>query len=254
MKIPKDFLLVIPARIGSTRFPRKPLADLNGKPMIIRVVENCLKIAEPNQVVVATDSLEIGAVVQSSGNNFFLTKDSHITGTDRVGEVARVMNAAAIINVQGDEPLVKGSDILSLVQDFEKANRNSVVTGGCYFGQSQLESSYTVPKMVVNPNSMLIYASRSNIPFSHGLLKSGKSQTSTFLRQVCIYVMTKNHLATYCSKPKGTQLERLEDIEILRFLELGVSVQVGMVSSSQAVDTPHDLDEVRRAYSENSIQ
>lgn len=245
-RLPEDYQIVIPARFSSTRYPGKPLALIEGVPMVVHVALNCLEIADRNQVIVATDDNRISKVVESYNIRCVETSKNHLTGTDRVGEVSKNSPRKFFINVQGDEPLVSGEDILKVVKLFESHGKRIIATGYCDYEIRFNEDSKTVPKIVTTEDNQLLYVSRLNIPFDYDSYKKNLSTGIVARRQVCIYVFAAESLKKYSERPKKTYLESLEDIEILRFLELGEEVRVVKVNDSRAVDTPEDLEAIKK--------
>ena len=250
-KLPDDFVILIPARYSSSRFPGKPLQEINGIPMVVMVAKNCLKIAgNTEQVVVVTDDERIQNVVKSFGINCEKTTGNHPTGTDRIAEIAANSNFKNFINVQGDEPMVTGLDVLKVLDLYTTFDGQVVASGFCKFQQDIRVESITVPKVVMSEGNKLIYASRMNVPANHMELKTKKSTNSTFARQVCIYAFSKKDLLTYANHGERTPLENQEDIEILRFIELGIEVRLCELQSTIAVDTPEDLELIRQKFAE----
>lgn len=235
--------VVIPARYESSRFPGKPLVDICGLPMVVRVAKQCYPAVGSQNVYVATDSKEIATELERHGVKFIMTSNECITGTDRVAEAALEIDADIIVNVQGDEPMIDHIDILSAIE-LKKKNMNSVINCAAPLVADENPESRNIPKMAVSQNGDLLYASRALVPQN----KAGDN--SKVLKQICIYAFTKQELELYSSKSKEA-LEEIEDIEILRFLERGVSVKVvEVLGGSLAVDTPDDADLVRKALGE----
>lgn len=236
-------LVVIPARYESSRFPGKPLADIHGRPMILHVWDRCVDAVGERAVCIATDDQRVAEPCVAAGARVVMTPSACFTGTDRVREVAREIDADVYVNVQGDEPLLDPRDILAVI-DTARAHPGEVVNAMCPIATDADFRSLTVPKVVARPDGRLLYMSRAPIPGSkdggfHGAMK-----------QVCIYAFPKRALTEFSSVEKRTALEGVEDIEILRFLELGYDVRMVSVSeSSVAVDTPDDLERVRSIFS-----
>jgi 3-deoxy-manno-octulosonate cytidylyltransferase (CMP-KDO synthetase) len=228
--LPSSYVVVIPARFASSRFPGKALADLGGKSVLLRCVEQVRK-AVPNESI-----LELHAV------NWRLTSSSCLTGTDRVAEVAQRSDVEWFVNVQGDEPFLDPVGLNSLLTAVSHAdasvgviNAYSTISNEADFRRS------TVPKVVVDQQGRLLYISRGAIP-------TGKSlEFSSAKRQIGMYAFRKNALELFSGRTSKTPLEHIEDIEILRFLELGVSVKMIEVESvGIAIDTPEDLARARQ--------
>jgi len=232
-------MVVIPARFKSSRFPGKPLADLCGRPMILHVWDRCAAAVGKDQVCIATDDEQIRKVCTAAGAKVVMTSEKCFTGTDRVHETARILDADIYINVQGDEPLIASSDLLAVIEA-ARQYPGEIINAMCPITIEEDFRSLTVPKVVATPDGRLLYMSRAAIPGSkdagfHGAMK-----------QVCIYAFPKQALEAFASIDNRTPLEGTEDIEILRFLELGFGVRMIEVSgSSVAVDTPADLSRVQ---------
>jgi 3-deoxy-manno-octulosonate cytidylyltransferase (CMP-KDO synthetase) len=197
----------------------------------------------PNEVIiVATDDQRIATECERNGIQWEMTSTSCLTGTDRVAEVAQRHNAEWFVNVQGDEPFLDPTGLLSLLT----AVSNADLAAGVINAYSHISSeadfrSSTVPKVVVDQQHRLLYISRSAIP-------TGKSlEFSTAKRQIGMYAFCKSALKAFSERTAKTPLEHIEDIEILRFLELGITVRMIEVDSvGIAIDTPEDLDRARR--------
>jgi len=227
--------VIIPARYKSTRFPGKSLIDINGKPMIIRVVEIACKAVGKENVFVATDDERISDVIEDYGYNYIMTTDCP-SGTDRVAQASRLMEADIILNVQGDEPLLNPNDIERVIEH-KKKHMDSVVNCMSKIDSEEANNVNTI-KVVTNYDNDLIYMSRSPIPAT----KVGLSDNT--YKQVCIYAFTKEQLEKFY-KMKKTLLELDEDIDILRFLEMGINVKmIETFGTTQAVDIPEDVDKV----------
>ena len=231
-------LILIPARFASTRYPGKPLVDIAGKSLLKRVWERCIPVLGKEKVFVATDDQRIVDHCEEHGMQWVMTPDTCLTGTDRLAAAAEKLEADLYINVQGDEPMIHPDDIKKVI-DLAEKNPGEVLNAYCAIETELDYSSRTVPKVVFRPDGRLLYMSRAPIP---------GDKLSTFVRankQVCIYAFPPQALRDYSSKSLKTPLEGLEDIEILRFLELGYEVRMVEVSgSSIAVDTPEDVERV----------
>ena len=238
--------IIIPARYKSSRFPGKPLVDLAGKPMIARVAEKCMQAISRDAVFVATDDDRIRQACEQHQINVIMTADNHPTGTDRIAEAASKIDADFMINVQGDEPLIQPEDIQRVIDEKRKYPAD-IINAYCPLSADENPAWNTIPKVVFNEAGDLVYMSRSVIP---GLKEGGA--TPTYHKQVCIYGFTREQLQRYASFGRKSVLESFEDIEILRFLELGINVRMVEVSASSiAVDTPEDVDRVIAAIAAN---
>lgn len=236
--------IVIPARYQSSRYPGKPLIDLLGKSMIQRVFEICTEVVGAEHVFIATDDERIQNHCLENNMNVVMTSSSCLTGTDRVYEASLKIDADIFINVQGDEPLLNKEDI-QVILDVAEKNPDKIINGMGKISNSEDFFSSTVPKVVADPNGKLLYMSRAGIP-------SNKSQQFDWgFRQVCIYSFPQNCLKHFYDYGKKTPLEDSEDIEILRFLELGHEVKMVEVSAeSVAIDTEEDRERVLKILQE----
>jgi len=229
-------VIVIPARFESTRFPGKPLASILGKSLIRHVWEKCVLAIDHKLVYVATDDLRIKNHCEEQGMQVVLTNSDCLTGTDRVYEAAKEIDADYYINVQGDEPLIRPEDIKKVISSIHLIRDRVLINAQCEILGQEDFLNVNIPKVVTDSANYLIYISRAPIPFN----KSGKFIIGK--KQVCIYGFNKEQLECFASLGKKTPLECVEDIEILRFLELGYKVKMINVSSSSiAVDVPDDI-------------
>ena len=241
-----DFLVVIPARLGSTRLPRKPLADIGGKPMIIRVAERA-KQSLAHSVVVATDSLEIQAVCNEYQVECLLTSSEHPTGTDRIAEVAQLLklpNNALVVNVQGDEPLIPPELINQVAQTLAAHSNCAISTVAVpIFDQTEMNNPNVV-KVVLNRDQEAMYFSRAAIPY----VRDAKTGTSLeHLRHLGIYAYRADFLQAY-ARLEPAPPEQAETLEQLRALWNGYRIAVYTASEAPpaGVDTPEDLERIRR--------
>jgi 3-deoxy-manno-octulosonate cytidylyltransferase (CMP-KDO synthetase) len=242
----QNYLIVIPARYESSRLPGKPLIDLMGKSMILRTYEKCIEVVPKANVIVATDDVRIYDHCLNHSIGVLMTSDSCLTGTDRVAEVAQVIKAEYYINVQGDEPLFNSNDILKVLESI-KSNDGKIINGYCSIKSSEEFFSTSIPKVVFRPDGRLLYMSRSPIPGN----KNGDFVKGN--RQVCVYAFPQEALKNFSEQKTKTALEEEEDIEILRFLEMGYEVfMIELSDDSIAVDNPNDVEKVlNRLRNEN---
>ncbi|MFC2025028.1 3-deoxy-manno-octulosonate cytidylyltransferase [Chloroflexota bacterium] len=232
---------VIPARYKSSRFPGKPLADICGKPMIWWVYQQAIQVPEFEKVYVATDDERIEAECKNLGIDVVMTSDKPPTGTDRAGEVAEQIKADIYVNIQGDEPLLQPDTIRKAIIPFESNTRPISVTNLMTEIKRMTDiSDSTVPKVVVNSKNEAVFLSRLPVPYPKG------TSDVRYFKQVCVYGFTSDALRSFCEWPKGS-LEKAEDIELLRFIENRMIVQmVEVEQDTVAVDTPADLETVRK--------
>jgi 3-deoxy-manno-octulosonate cytidylyltransferase (CMP-KDO synthetase) len=236
-----DTAIIIPARYQSTRFPGKPLINILGKSMIRRVWEQCEKAIPSKNIFVATDSEKIKNHCLENNIQVLLTSSDCLTGTDRVYEASKQIQAETIINVQGDEPLINPEDIKKVIEE-SKRYPNKIINAMCPILEEKDFRSINIPKVVVRKDFQLLYMSRAPIPIDK------INSFSKAWKQVCIYAFPKNALKSFSLEGSKTPLEFLEDIEILRFLELGYDIKMIEVSTSSiAVDVPKDVKRVVEA-------
>ncbi len=234
--------IVIPARYKSSRFEGKPLTPIKGRAMIEWVWQRCVDALSEDQVYVATDDERIAAHCRDAGIAVVMTPSTCLTGTDRVYEASRQIDADLLINVQGDEPLLDPSDIQAVLAAAE-THPGDIINAMCPITDETDFRSPSVPKVVARPDGRLMYMSRAAIPTGKDLGFHGA------MKQVCIYAFPKESLADFASAGGKTPAEEVEDIEILRFLELGREVRMIEVSSSSiAVDFPDDVARVEAAW------
>jgi 3-deoxy-manno-octulosonate cytidylyltransferase (CMP-KDO synthetase) len=247
MRRNSNFIVVIPARFGSKRLPGKPLKKILGVPMVIRTSMQCLKVVKRSQLIVATDDIRIQKCCKKYSINSMLTSKKCKTGTDRVAEVAKKIKVKNYINVQGDEPIFNPIDLKNMIKHAKK-NRNKILLGYTKIENKINIGNKNIPKVVFDKNENLLYASRNPIPFVN-LNKSYKSW-----RQVLVYSFPRVEVLKFYNMRKKTFLEEKEDIEILRFLEIGSQVKlVKMTNKSHPVDTMKDLHQVERFLNNEKI-
>ena len=244
-----EFLVVIPARLGSTRLPRKPLADIGGKPMIVRVAEQAKK-SLAKQVLVATDSPEILAACKSHQIECILTREDHANGTDRIAEVAHLLKLPEqtfIVNVQGDEPAIPPELINQVAQTLAINVDCTISTVAVAITDPHEIANPNVVKVVLNYAGHAAYFSRAPIPFvrdSHAPLPS-----DMHLRHIGIYAYRTQFLHAYTAlKPAPT--EQAEALEQLRALWYGyqIAVHIAPKAPPAGVDTQEDLERIRQTF------
>ena len=245
----KSWMIIIPARLASTRLPNKPLADLRGKPMIIRVAENLAPLVnEGARLVIATDDLEIKKICENSGFEAVLTDKSHPSGTDRCNEAVQILMAndrrPYVMNVQGDEPFVDLHDLKLLASRFETSNCEM----GTLAFHSSSESNYEDPscvKVAVNQLQQAAYFSRATIPCR----RDKKVQKPlSFWEHIGVYAFKSEKLHEFCKLPVSTW-ESEESLEQLRALDQGWKILVTPASQKTlGIDTLKDLELAREKY------
>lgn len=240
-----EFLVVIPARLGSTRLPRKPLADIGGKPMVIRVAERAQQ-SLAQSVVVATDSPEIQAVCDEHRIECLLTSPDHPTGTDRIAEVAQLLKLPSntlVVNVQGDEPLIPPELINEVAQTLANHPACAISTIAVPIVDAAEITNPNVVKVVLNRAGEAMYFSRASIPF---VRDPDLSETLTHLRHLGIYAYRADFLQVY-TRLDPAPPEQAEALEQLRALWNGyrIAVHTAAEAPPAGVDTPEDLERVR---------
>lgn len=236
-------VVMIPARYGSSRYPGKPLVPLLGKPMILWVAELSARAVGAENVYVATEDPRIADVVEAAGFQAVMTSDDALTGTDRLAQAAEQVEADLYINVQGDEPLADPADILK-VRDAKQAHMDAIINGFSWVGDNEDPHSVNIPKVITNEQNELVYMSRLALPG----FKDSNHAPKRYKKQVCIYAFTREELSAFRVFGRKSELEHSEDIEILRFLELGKTVRmVETQPGSLAVDVPEDVAKVESA-------
>lgn len=230
-------IAVIPARYQSSRFPGKPLADICGKPMIWWVYNQVKKVKAFDEIVIATDDDRIAKVCGNYDMNFLLTSKGHNTPTSRIYEVSNKISSDLYVFIGGDEPLIDAKAIRKVI--FQARENNEEVTHAMTKIKTAPEViDFTNIKVVVSQENYLLYTTRSPLPFPKGELDFD------YMKFVGIGAFTKAALDFYNTTPKS-KLERIEECDLLRFLEGRVPVKMVEVSCrSLSVDTPKDLDAV----------
>lgn len=240
-----NILCIIPARYSSTRLPGKPLADIAGKPMIQHVYERAVLAKRPSQVIVATDHTLVYETVLNFGGQAMMTSPDHLTGTDRLAEVAhRFTEVDLIINVQGDEPLIPPEIIDQLADAFDGHPELQMAT----LMTEMDESEYNTPgavKVVTDLQGYALYFSRSLVPFPRN------STGIPIYKHVGIYAYRRDFLLKY-AQLSPTPLEKTESLEQLRALEHGYRIKVLKTDfKSIGVDTMEDLEKVNLLFKSN---
>ncbi len=249
---------IIPARYASTRLPGKPILDIGGKPMVVRVAERARQVSAINRVIIATDDQRIFDAVAAAGEEVMLTSPDHPTGTDRLAEVAAKLDAEIIVNVQGDEPLIEPATIEAALAPLLADSSIVMSTTSEPIESAADLLNPNVVKVVTDPACFALYFSRSPIPFpraavqQHGSLEAALAAEPALLgryaKHTGMYVYRREFLLKYAKLP-STPLEQTELLEQLRALEHGHKIKVVKVAHrSIGVDTPEDLERVRQIY------
>lgn len=239
-------VVLIPARYASSRYPGKPLVPLLGKPMILWVAELSEQAVGRENVYIATDDQRIADMVALSGFQPIMTSNNALTGTDRLAEASEQIEADIYINVQGDEPLVHPSDILK-IRDAKLDTPNMIINGFSWISEQEDPNSINIPKVITTEDNTLVYMSRVALPG----YKDAKHAPRRFKKQVCIYAFNRRELHEFHQFGRKSELEQSEDIEILRFLELGKTIRMLETHpGSLAVDAPEDVPGVEAALAQ----
>lgn len=246
-------IVIIPARYSSTRFPGKPLIPIKGKPLIQYVYENSRGSRLAGAVIVATDSERIFEAVASFGGKAVMTSKEHLSGTDRVAEASLNMDYDIIVNVQGDEPLIRGEmidDVIELLED----KRASVGTLAKSIENPEEILDPNVVKVVFDKEGFALYFSRSPIPYHRdewiGLnLPAIQNSRFSLYKHIGIYSYRRDSLLRL-SRMNASHLEETERLEQLRALEAGMRIKVKETHfETIGVDTPEDINRVERCLS-----
>ena len=240
-----SFTVVIPARLASSRLERKALADLGGKPMVVRVAERSAQSAA-NRIIVATDAQEIESVCKAANLEVMMTREDHPSGTDRLAEVALQLglnDEAIVVNVQGDEPLIPVDLINQVANTLQSKPHCAMATAAvAIHDQSEIANQNAV-KVVLSKNNEALYFSRSAIPFDRN------HNSPIYYRHLGIYAYRTGFLKAF-SNLAISPLEQAESLEQLRALWHGYAIAVHITPESPppGIDTQADLDRARQFF------
>lgn len=249
-----SFTVVIPARFASTRLPGKPLLDIGGKPMIVRVAEQAAKSAA-RQVWIATDHHGVASTVVAHGFDSVMTSEQHPSGTDRLAEVARHLQLSddtIVVNVQGDEPLIDPALIDAVAEQLAQHLHAPMATAAHPLHSADEMFNPNVVKVVLNARQDALYFSRAPIPYARDAFSARRDTLPGGLpvyRHIGIYAYRAGFLHQY-SKMAACELETFEALEQLRVLWHGHAISVYLTDKIPAagVDTQTDLDRVRQVW------
>ena len=250
----QNVVAVIPARYGSTRFPGKPLAEIAGKPMILWVTERARRASLVTRVIVATDDERIRDCVRDSGWEAVMTPEGVPSGTDRIAQAIRNLHAEIIVNVQGDEPFIEPLDIDRVVLVLKEDKTAAMGTLVRKIKKPDDLVSPDTVKVVLDAAGRAMYFSRSPIPFHRDRqdISDWLSDTA-YYRHVGIYSYRRDFLLRF-AEWKPTVMEEIEKLEQLRALEKGYAIATAETDSEPiSVDTPEDLERVRRLVDEREL-
>lgn len=249
-----DFIAIIPARLASTRLPNKPLADIMGKPMIVRTAEQ-VKKSGASQVYIATDSQKVADVANAYGFQSLLTKGDHPTGTDRLSEAVDLLqlkDGEIVVNIQGDEPLIRADIIDAVATQLQQRPNSAIATVATpYQSDADFFNPHSV-KVVCGLSGQALYFSRAPIPWARDAMQQNANTMANelgALKHIGIYAYRVSFLRQFPNLTRGP-LELHESLEQLRALENGynISVHVSPTAPAQGVDTVADLDKVREIF------
>lgn len=248
------FTALIPARLASTRLPNKPLADIAGLPMIVRVAQQAA-LSRAINVVVATDSAEVAAACQANHIQFVMTRSDHPSGSDRLAEACtqlELADDAIVVNVQGDEPLIDPALINAVAQCLADRSDCAMSTAAHAIEDVSEWNNPNIVKVVLDAKSTALYFSRSLIPFDRDGHRT--SNTDAPLRHIGIYAYRVGFLKRFPSLAQAP-IERLEALEQLRALWHGerIAVHVSTTAAGIGVDTPEDLARVREVFAARAM-
>ncbi|MEJ2136322.1 MAG: 3-deoxy-manno-octulosonate cytidylyltransferase [Desulfofustis sp.] len=243
-------IAIIPARYKSNRFPGKPLALISGKPMIQHVVERARKVDLLTQVVVATDDSRIADCVESFGGEFVMTRDDHVSGTDRLAEAAAALGVSdndIVVNIQGDQPLFPPEIIEQVTRPLLEDPELPMSTLIYKIVRKEEINDPNHVKTVFDRDHNALYFSRSAIPFQ----RNPEQGTPTYYKHLGVYGYRKNFLLTFVGLPEG-EWEHFEKLEQLRALEFGYRIKVVLTAhDSVEVDTREELSRVEELINGN---
>src|SRR5271156_3917052 len=240
-------VVVIPARYGSTRLPGKPLVSLNGQPMIQRVYERAKSARRVDRVIVATDDDRIVKAVTSFGGEARMTRPDHRTGTERVAEVAAHVEGHVFVNVQGDEPLLDPAAVDTAIAALLEEPAAPIATVATLIKTTSDIMDPNVVKTVLDFDDNALYFSRAPIPWVRD--EAGKIRVR-HLKHLGLYVFQREVLLEYPTLPQG-ELERIEQLEQLRWMENGWKIRVAEVEhDAVSVDVPADVERVAKLLQE----
>jgi 3-deoxy-manno-octulosonate cytidylyltransferase (CMP-KDO synthetase) len=244
-------LIVIPARLGATRLPRKPLRLLGGEPLVVRVWERVVGMELADDVIIATDSADVADAVRAAGARVAITREDHPSGTDRIAEIAESPEFSgydAFVNVQGDEPFIS-ADAISGALGHVTSGRFPLGTAACHAG-AEILANPDVVKVVADTTGRALYFSRAPIPF---LRDAGdRAMRDSLVRQhIGVYAYTREALSRWVSLPPHP-LEISERLEQLRALADGIAMGVALAPDAlgaRGIDTEADLVEANIRWS-----
>ncbi len=245
-----SFVAIIPARYSSTRLPGKPLKDINGKPMVVHVLERARE-SGAERIIVATDHEDVARAVESAGGEVCMTRADHQSGTERLAEVIEkcgFSDDTVIVNVQGDEPMIPPVIIRQVAENLANSQAG-MATLAVPIDSAEEAFNPNAVKVVMDAQGYALYFSRATIPWDRDRFAQSREKIGdTFLRHIGIYGYRAGFIRRYISW-EPSQLEQIEMLEQLRVLWNGEKIHVAVAKEipGTGVDTPEDLDRVRQA-------
>lgn len=246
-----SFVVIIPARYASTRLPGKPLVDINGKPMVVHVLERARE-SGAERIIVATDNEEVMAAVQAVGGDVCMTRADHQSGTERLAEVVEkcgFSDETVIVNVQGDEPMIPPAIIRQVADNLAARRDVGMATLAVPVESAEEAFNPNAVKVVMDAQGYALYFSRATIPWDRDRFAASRETIGdSFLRHIGIYGYRAGFIRRYVSW-QTSPLEQIEMLEQLRVLWYGekIHVDVASVVPGTGIDTPEDLERVRQA-------
>lgn len=238
----KNFVITIPCRLNSKRFPQKLIKKINNREIFLHTYDRCLKVCPKNKIFILTDSVIIAKICDENNVNYIKTKKNLITGSDRISSIKNKLLARTYINVQGDEPIINPNDIKKII-NYSLRYKNLTLNGYTQISFDQANRK-SIPKVIFDKNKMLVYMSRNLIPYNY----SKKKLNTKYFKQVCIYAYPRNVLKFFNNKKND--LEKNEDIEILRLTENSIKIKMIKLSNkSFAIDLKSDLKKLKKIKS-----
>lgn len=243
--------IIVPARIGSTRFPKKLLHRIKGKPVIVWTADRIKKEAPEFPLYFAVDHDSLAEVLRKEGYEAIMTDPGHSCGTDRIAEANRRLKAQYVINVQADEPLVTGGQIRQLVELIQRDTEMATLGTPVRYDKDYRNPNHV--KLVCDDNGYAVYFSRAPIPYfrdTHGAFEPEVAAGIPVLIHLGLYAYTASFLQQFCTLPPG-KLEQVEKLEMLRAMERGHRIKVGITKDALVeIDTPEQAVEFEQVVSE----
>jgi len=237
-------MIIIPARLASSRFPKKVLADIGGLPMVIRTAK---QVEHLDEVAIATDSQEVIELCKEYGYKAMMTSETHKSGTDRINEAAQILNLEdddIIVNIQADEPFIEPNVVDSVIKRLKelKSKKESFIMASCYNAvNNEAAQDPNLVKVIMDVNHNAIYFSRNPIPFN-------RSGGATYFGHIGIYGFTKKSLHDFC-KLDNAPLEDIEKLEQLRAIYHNKKIaMVKVASTGFGIDTQEDLARAKQIF------